>query len=162
MNRTSFQTIIGLFVGALFLVYAFAKYLNTALDLLLPVGNITIFTLALVDLLILCWVLVISPRLPKVTKQENEVLIVRADNPLPALAAARTVAFALAGSRVGCLLAGGYFGLALVDMPNLHAVAYADHATRSLIAAVLAVVLILISLWLERKCSPPKPQTSNE
>ena len=162
MNRTSFKTIVGLMAGASALVYAFAKYLNTASDLLLPIGNITILVLALVDLLVLGWVFAISPRLPKVKNQNEEVLVVRAKNPLPALSAARTVAFALAGSRVGSLLAGGYFGLALVDFANLHAVAYADHATRSLIATSLSVVLILISLWLERKCSPPKPDTSKE
>ena len=162
MNRTRPQTVAGFFLVALIFVYAFASYLNTSADLLLPIGNITIFTFALVDLLVLGWVFAISPRLPKVTKKDNAALVTASSNPLPPLAAARTVAFALAGSRVGSLLAGGYLGLGIVDFQKLHAVAYLDHAKRSLLMAVLSLGLVLVSIWLERKCSPPKPNISED
>lgn len=162
MSRTNIQTIAGIFAAASVLTFGFAGYLSSSAEFLVPVGFTTILTFALVDLLIFSWVISISPRLPKIIKKDGEAFVVSSKIPLPPLVAARTVAFALAGSRVGSLLAGGYFGLALVDFQNLHAVAYVDHAKFSLLAVVLASGLVLISTWLERKCSPPNPKTSNE
>lgn len=162
MSRTSVQTIAGVFTVTACLVYAVASYLNSSADFLLPVGVTTTLTFAIVDLLILGWVIAISPRLPKVAKKDKQAVITLSNKPLPPLAAARTAAFALAGTRVGSLLAGGYFGLALVDLQNLHAVAYSDHAKRSLLTSFLAIALIGISIWLERKCSPPKPDAKTE
>lgn len=104
------------------------------------------------------WVLIVTKRLPKVSKTGEEVQVIIAENPLPPLVAARTVAFALAGSRAGALLFGSYLAIGLSDFSKIHLVAYSEQAIYSAVSAVLSSLMVLISIWLERKCSPPTPK----
>jgi hypothetical protein len=94
--------------------------------------------------------LVLRPRLRRTDKAR----------PLSPFAAARLAALALASSRTGALLVGGYLGYAVVVLGNLDN----EYRRRALaVAAVSAVgsaVLIGAGLLLERFCRipPPPPQ----
>ena len=78
--------------------------------------------------------------------------------PMSPFAAARTAALALAASRTGALLVGGYLGYAAVVLENLET----DYRRRALaVAAVSALgsaVLVASGLLLERFCRIPPPR----
>lgn len=76
--------------------------------------------------------------------------------PLPPLVAARTAALALAASRTGALVAGGYAGSALVFATRLSVPLARDHAINSLLAVAGAVAVTAVALWLERICRLPE------
>jgi hypothetical protein len=72
------------------------------------------------------------------------------------LVAARTAALALAGSRTGALLLGGYGGLALRLAQETAVAAGRERLLASALAAVGGLVLAGLSLWLERICRLPE------
>jgi len=77
--------------------------------------------------------------------------------PVPPLLAARTAALALAGSRTGAVVGGFYAGVLLGLVPGRES----DYVRTLLLAAGLTVVgsvlLVVVSLWLERVCRLPDP-----
>lgn len=157
MNRTSILTVVKLSAIGFTFAFGLAKFFAEVSNGLLPVNAGSPISLAILDLAILVWVLTISSRLPKVIKDGKEAKVIASTNPLPPLVAARTVAFALSGSRVGSLLFGGYLGLAISAWTKQHIVAYFENAKYSFLSAIFGLLMIAISLWLERKCSPPNP-----
>lgn len=161
MQRTSFQTLLKLSVISFAVIFGFAKLFLATSNGLLPVNSGSPIALAILDLAIFVWTLSVSNRLPKLTKTDDAVVAKLSANPLPPLMAARTVAFALAGSRVGALLFGAYLGLAVNAMAELQVVAFANQMKLSAISSLLGLIMIANCVWLERKCSPPSP-TSNE
>lgn len=161
MQRTSFQTLLKLSVISFVVIFGFAKLFLATSNGLLPVNSGSPIALAILDLAIFVWTLSVSNRLPKLTKTDDAVVAKLSANPLPPLMAARTVAFALAGSRVGALLFGAYLGLAVNAMAELQVVAFANQMKLSAISSLLGLIMIANCVWLERKCSPPSP-TSNE
>lgn len=157
MQRTSASTIFKLKLVSFVIAFGFAKFFATTSNGLLPVNLGSPISLAVLDTAMFIWVLTISDRLPKVEKSGTELKIVAAKNPLPPLVAARTVAFALSGSRVGSFIFGAYLGLGFSAWSKRSVVAYAENANYSFSSAFFGLVMIVISIWLERKCSPPKP-----
>jgi hypothetical protein len=91
--------------------------------------------------------LVLRPRLRRSEKSK----------PLSPFAAARLAALALASSRTGALLVGGYLGYAVVVLGNLDT----EYRRRALaVAAVSALgsaALVGVGLLLERFCRIPPP-----
>lgn len=162
MQRTSFQTLLKLSVISFAVIFGFAKLFLATSNGLLPVNSGSPIALAILDLAIFVWTLSVSNRLPKLTKTDDAVVAKLSANPLPPLMAARTVAFALAGSRVGALLFGAYLGLAVNAIAELQVVAFANHMKLSAISSLLGLIMIAICVWLERKCSPPSPTSTEE
>ena len=72
--------------------------------------------------------------------------------PVPAIAAARTAALAMAASRTGALVAGIYAGIGIGTASALQTPAGAATFWASVVAAGGALALILIALWLESIC----------
>lgn len=162
MQRTSFQTLLKLSVISFAVIFGFAKLFLATSNGLLPVNSGSPIALAILDLAIFVWTLSVSNRLPKLTKTDDAVVAKLSANPLPPLMAARTVAFALAGSRVGALLFGAYLGLAVNAIAELQVVAFANQMKLSAISSLLGLIMIAICVWLERKCSPPSPTSTEE
>ena len=162
MQRTSVTTLLRLALGSFLVVFAIAKLMMTTSEVLLPINIGSPIALGILVLAMLFWAVTISNRLPKLIKSDSSVSVQISNNPLPPLVATRTVAFALAGSRVGALILGGYLGLALNSLAKLQVIAYENHAKLSFISSVLGLFMILISLWIERKCSPPKPTNTTK
>jgi small-conductance mechanosensitive channel len=70
----------------------------------------------------------------------------------------RAVAFLVLGKAsalAGALVAGGYFGFALMFLTRLDAAAPRDRVIRSAIAVVAGIVLCVMGLLLERACKVP-------
>lgn len=83
-------------------------------------------------------------------------------NRMPPLVAARTVALAMAGSRVGALVFGFYVGLLVI---NLQLTRTPDVSQRLLIIALVALaalVLTVTAVWLERLCQIKQPPTDGD
>jgi hypothetical protein len=162
VQRTSFQTLLNLSVISFAVTFGFARLFLETLNGLLPVNSGSPIALAILDLAIFAWTLSVSNRLPKLSKTDDAVVVKLSANPLPPLMAARTVAFALAGSRVGALLFGAYLGLAINATAEMQVVAFANHIKLSALSSLLGLIMVLICLWLERKCSPPRPTSTEE
>jgi len=157
VQRTTISMILKLSAISFVFAFGMAKFFATYSDALLPINAGSPISLLILDLAMLIWILTILKRLPKVNKSGNEVIVEASKNPLPPLVAARTVAFALSGSRVGSLIFGGYLGLAVSAFTKHHILAYEQNAKFAFASALLGFVMIVLSIWLERKCSPPKP-----
>ena len=75
----------------------------------------------------------------------------------------RAVAFLVLGKAsalAGALVAGGYFGFALMFLTRLDAAAPRDRVIRSALAVIAGIVLCVMGLLLERACKvPPSPTT---
>jgi H+/Cl- antiporter ClcA len=70
----------------------------------------------------------------------------------------RAVAFLVLGKAsalAGALVAGGYFGFALLFLTRLDASAPRDRVIRSAVAVVAGIVLCVMGLLLERACKVP-------
>jgi hypothetical protein len=70
----------------------------------------------------------------------------------------RAVAFLVLGKAsalAGALVAGGYFGFALMFLTRLDASAPRDRVIRSAVAVVAGLVLCVMGLLLERACKVP-------
>ena len=152
MNRTKFSLIAKL------ASVSFLSVLLISRLFFIPVTNGAPIALTILVFSMFIWVLIVTKRLPKVSKTGDDVQVKISENPLPPLVAARTVAFALAGSRAGAILLGSYLAIGLSDFSKIHLVAYSEQAIYSAVSAVLSGLMILISIWLERKCSPPTPK----
>lgn len=112
---------------------------------------------AVVDLSLLVWTLMVRKRMPRViTAADGSVSLVRSNNPLSQLVAARTAALALAASRAGSALAGFYFGLAAAGSVHMTAEYSRTAVVLEGVTALLAVGLVVIALWLEHICKLPK------
>ncbi len=77
----------------------------------------------------------------------------------------RAVAFLVLGKAsalAGALVAGGYFGFALMFLTRLDAAAPRDRVIRSALAVIAGVVLCVMGLLLERACKvPTEPDDSS-
>jgi hypothetical protein len=60
-----------------------------------------------------------------------------------------------ASALAGALVAGGYFGFALMFLTRLDAAAPRDRVIRSAVAIVAGVALCIVGLLLERACKVP-------
>jgi hypothetical protein len=77
----------------------------------------------------------------------------------------RAVAFLVLGKAsalAGALVAGGYFGFAVMFLTRLDAAAPRDRVIRSAVAIVAGVVLCIMGLLLERACKVPTEPDEGE
>lgn len=72
------------------------------------------------------------------------------------LVAARTAALALAGSRTGALVFGGYAGMALRLLQETAVAAGRERLLAASLAALGGLALAAASLWLEHICRLPE------
>jgi fructose-specific phosphotransferase system IIC component len=73
------------------------------------------------------------------------------------LTAARTVAFAMAASRVGALAAGFYAGFLVASLPSWSTPAGQQRVVVSLVIVLSSLATAVLAVWLERMCQLPKP-----
>ena len=128
----------------------------------IPLTYLNLVTLGFTVVAVTIWVSIISKRLPKVKITSDEVFVTASTNPLPPLVAARTAAFALAGSRVGAILVGFNLGIATNAVFNLQVRSLLEQTIISALSALISLFLVLISLRLERKCSPPQAENKGD
>lgn len=72
------------------------------------------------------------------------------------LVAARTAALALAGSRTGALVFGGYAGIALNLLQETAIAAGRERMFAAILAGLGGLALAVTSLWLEHICRLPE------
>lgn len=99
------------------------------------------------------WTLLARPRLPRRDKTTGRPT--RPSNPLPPLVAARTVALAMAASRVGAVVLGFYLGVVIGGIPKLSTEAGHASVVGGAVTAGAALVFTVIAIWLERLCRLP-------
>lgn len=75
--------------------------------------------------------------------------------PLDPFTAARTAVLAMAGTRTGAFLAGGYVGFAGYLLPDLTTQYRRSLIVPVVLCALAAAALSLAALWLERACRVP-------
>lgn len=73
------------------------------------------------------------------------------------LVAARTLALAMASSRVGAIAGGFYLGFLLASLHGLGAPAGRQRVLVSGAIVLASLGTIAIALWIERMCQIPKP-----
>ena len=118
-----------------------------------PVSWLTPATLALIALTLLYWTIGIRRRLARLPGSK----------PLPPEVAARTAALALAASRTGALMCGGYAGAAAAFAVRLDLPAARARAINSGLSVIASLVVVGVALWLERACRlPDEPDVATD
>lgn len=144
-TRISFLASLGIFAAAL--GWSLARLWPHWFLVQLPVPTVNAVTMGLLAVTLLIWTVLARKRL-----QGN-----KSGNRMHPLVAARTVALAMAGSRVGALVFGFYVGLLAA---NLQLTRTSDVSKRILIillVALTSLVLTVTALWLERMCQIKQP-----
>lgn len=158
MKRTSVSLLIRIAVIAVLVGWTADSLSQSTLATYVYVGAGSGVGLLLADAALLIWALQIRNRLPRLEqKADGKAELVRAVNPLPPLIAARTAAIAMAASRTGAALVGFYVGLIIYTQPRIHVERALQHVLLSAFALVAALIMVVIGLWIERRCSPPTP-----
>jgi hypothetical protein len=65
----------------------------------------------------------------------------------------------MAASRTGAVGTGFYLGLIAYAMPRVTAQSALNHIVMCVPAVIGALAMVIIALWMERRCSPPSPPT---
>ena len=149
LERTRIASLISLAVLASVLGWSLARLWPHWFLTQMPVPVVNAVTMWLLAATLLIWTILARKRLQS-SKPETR---------MPPLVAARTVALAMAGSRVGALVCGFYLGLLAA---NLRLTRTADVSNRLLIIVlveVAALVLTIAAVWLERICQVKQPPT---
>jgi hypothetical protein len=155
MKRTSAALILTLILGAMLLTLLTSFLLYEFFDFVVPIRPGGTWGLAIGCLF--SWTLYLSlrSRFPKVLKSKDEVMVLRAKNPLPQIIAARVSVLALAISRTASLLIGIYAGIGFWAVLKIQVDYIRTIAQLSLISGILAFLILVAGLLLERLCSPP-------
>ena len=117
----------------------------------LPVPAINAVTMWLLAATLLIWTLLARRRL-------------QGDNPshrMHPLVAARTVALAMAGSRVGALVFGFYLGLAALNLQLTRTPDVSQRLLTISLVACASFVLTVTAVWLERLCQIKQPPSAD-
>lgn len=102
------------------------------------------------------WGWLIRDRLPKPGVDDSgKPFAQRAIRPLPPLTAVRTVALAISAARAGAFLVGVYAAIAGLAATHLALQVANAHLIIGATTALCALVLMLVGLWLERRCTLP-------
>lgn len=115
-----------------------------------PVGSALAMVLVAISLLF--WTLLTRARLKPGSQAHR----------LHPLVAARTAALAMSASRVGSLVFGFYFGVALSSFVGANSPAASNRIVISIITAVASLFTAAIALWLERICRLPQPPAKSD
>lgn len=130
--------------------------------MLLNVRVATPVLVGVMALALLWWTILVRRRLVHIQRARHEsrkdgTPFVMRERPLEPIVAARTVALAFAASRAGAYVCGFYAGVALTFIARWDVVDARDRFWLATVTAVLALVLVVVALWLERSCKLPKP-----
>ena len=155
MKRTSVALLLTLILGAMLLTLLTSFLLYEYFDFVVPIRTGGAWGLAIGCLF--SWTLYLSlrSRFPKVLKSKDEVRVLRAKNPLPQIIAARVSVLSLAISRTAALLIGIYAGIGFWAVLKIHVDYIKTVAQLALISGILALLILVAGLLLERLCSPP-------
>ena len=155
MKRTSVALIFALTLGAMLLTLLMSFFLYESFDFVIPIRPGGTWGLAIGC--IFSWTLYLSmrSRFPRVLKSKDEVKVLRAKNPLPQVIAARVSVLALAISRTAALLIGIYAGIGFWALIKIQVEYIRNIAQLSLISGILALMILVAGLLIERLCSPP-------
>jgi hypothetical protein len=82
--------------------------------------------------------------------------------PMDPLVAARSAALAMAASRVGAIVAGFYAGVLVDLVPRFDVPGVRERGVVAIATVVMAVLLALAGLWLERICRLPDDPAPSE
>lgn len=82
--------------------------------------------------------------------------------PMEPIVAARSAALAMAASRVGAIVAGFYAGVLIDLVPRFDVPGVRERGTIAIATVVMAVLLALAGLWLERICRLPEEPPPSE
>lgn len=155
MKRTSTRLIV-LLASVALIVSALAAYIvYEALDFILPIRPGGVWGLAIGC--VFSWSLYFSlrHRFPKVIKSKDEVQVLRAQNPLPQLIAARISILAIAITRSSAIVLGFYAGIGSWAVLRLQVEYIQTIAELAVLACVFTAGILTAGLLLERLCSPP-------
>jgi len=146
MSVTRIRTLVVLALIAGATGWALVTLMHSQSGRILPVPWLAAVTMWVLAIVVLIWALVSRPRLLRKPKAR----------PMPPLMAARTVALAMAASRVGSLVAGFYGGIAIATIPSRFTPAGTDTLWAGAAAALGSAALAAAALWLERMCRLPE------
>lgn len=161
MSRTkpSFLWVLAILAAALF--YAIDSLLFRFAGGFLPLGWGSAICVGGLAVTLASWGWHVKDRLPKLSKNdEGQVIALRSQNPLHPLAAARTLAVAMAASRAGALLVGGYAGAAVVAVARWQIEAAHIHAAVAVATLLASLGLLVVGLWIEKMCTLPPPPSA--
>ena len=160
MNRTKLSTIFRFALVAGLLGWFLDSVMYKSAGAYISVGAGTGIGFALIDASMAFWAFMIRDRLPKLVRDKNDKpQLIRAARPLEPIMAARTAAIAMAASRTGAIGTGFYSGLIIYALPRINAQSALNHVVLCVPAIIGALAMVVISLWIERRCSPPTPPT---
>lgn len=163
MNRTRWPLLLALVVLGAGVGFPSDALFLSQLGNLLPISLASSIGIVLSTVLLGIWGWLIKDRLPQVTLDDKgNPLVLRANDPLPALHAARTAAIAMAAARAGAFLAGLYAGLALFAVGHWSLAISHGHAINAALNSVSAIALAVVGWWVERKCTLPPPSAAEK
>lgn len=146
-TRISFLVTLSVFTSAI--GWSLARLWPHWFLVQLPVPALNAITMWFLALTLLVWTLMARKRL----------LGAKMTNRLHPLVAARTVALAMAGSRVGALVLGFYIGLLAVNFQLTRTPDVSNRLRVIALVAVAALLLCIIAVWLERLFQVKQPPT---
>ncbi len=153
MAPTRTRLLLLISISCLVLAWSVAALVDSLAGRYLPFPGTAAGAIWLLALALGMWSWIVRPRLLRKPGVE----------PLAPEVAARTVALALAGSRVGAGVFGCYAGFGLFLLPDASAV---DAARSGLVvcafSALGGVALAIVALWLERMCRLPEDNERKE
>ena len=147
MNPTRLRLLVGVAVVVGVLTWAVLTVLDAWRGGFPAIGWPTPATVAVLDVALAATVLAIRPRLLRRPGAK----------PLNPLLAARFAALALACSRVGAALVGGYTGFAVALVGVLDTSYGRERAIYAGLTVVASLVLVVLALVLERACRVHEP-----
>lgn len=150
MKPTTAKNLSSFFIFAAIIGYFVPSIYENLTGTFIPVSINTAIALFVLNAALLYWIIIFKNRL-KSANDKNKEALKRKTPPHP-LVAARTVALAFAGSRAGTLIFGFYFGLGINFLPKLELLPVQNRIFISLVIMVFAIILIGLSLWLEKIC----------
>lgn len=151
LERTRVSFLVSLVVLCAGLGWALARLWPRWFLVQLPVPAINAVTMWLLATTLLIWTLLARKRL----------LSKKPGNRMPPLVAARTVALAMAGSRVGALVFGFYVGLVGVNLQLTRTPDVSQRLKIISLVAVAALLLTVTAVWLERICQIKQPPSDS-
>lgn len=145
MGTTRVRLLIVLAVIAAVLGYAVVTVIAGQSGRVIQVPWLAAATMWVLALALLLWAVLSRPRLQRRPGSK----------PMHPLMAARTAALAIAASRAGSLVAGFYAGVAVASLDHRETPAGMSTLWSSGAAALGALALVVVALWLEYLCRLP-------
>lgn len=147
LRPTRISTLVALFSLAMSFGWSVLRLWPRWFEQSPPVPWLAAFTMFALTMTVLTWALVARTRLQPPPGRPR----------WHPLTAARTLAFAMAASRVGVLAAGCYAGFLVVSIPDWSSPAGHQRVLVSGAIVLCGLATAGLAVWLERMCQLPKP-----